>query len=354
MTRRQAVICMTMAILLFGCAPSPSDLPLPTTEDEQYPSAYLADIESRVITSEIPGRQYQISVALPRGYQESTASYPVLYAVDANGQFGTVVETARLLYFAGAQIPQLVIVGIGYPYGGWQIDAEPHRIVDFFSTLDQEWIADRLPGWPHPEASYEMGYANEFLSFIRDELFPMVEVEYRVEPNGRALYGHSGGGWFGLFALFRGQGAFERVIVGSPSLWWDDNLMFEIESSFAETNPSLEARVFLSVGSEEEGVFPMVSGLEQMAGVLERREYELLDWRDHYFEGENHVSVIPSTISRGLRFIYSLEVSFPVYGYCRLPIWSWCVRIQRFHLPVLSTTRNSGFGRQALFFGRFH
>ena len=149
-----------------------------------------------------------VSIALPLGYADSTKTYPVLYALDANGQFGTVVEAARMLRIGGGQIPQLVIVGIGYPYGGRQIYAGPHRIIDFFPTLEFEWIEEVKQGWPGPIPIYESGGAPEFLRFLREELFPLVEAEYRADPSDRAIYGHSGGGWFGLHALLDGDGAF--------------------------------------------------------------------------------------------------------------------------------------------------
>lgn len=48
----------------------------------------------------------------------------------------------------------------------------------------------------------------------------------------------------------------------------------------------------------------MLSNLREFLSVLESRKYEGLIWGSHLFEGENHVSVIPATISRGLRSVY--------------------------------------------------
>ncbi|MCH8123900.1 MAG: hypothetical protein IH853_12360 [Bacteroidetes bacterium] len=85
-------------VFLTGCqSPAPEADLAAIASGGQHPSAYLEDVESRVLTSAITGRDYTISVALPLGYGDSTKTYPVLYAQDANGQFGTVVETARIL-----------------------------------------------------------------------------------------------------------------------------------------------------------------------------------------------------------------------------------------------------------------
>jgi len=274
---------------------------------DSYPPPALADSESRVITSVATSRDYQVTVALPRGYADSDERYPVLYAVDANGQFGTVVETARLVRFEEL-VPELIIVGVGYPVGRmW--NAAPPRLVDLTPTSDPEWVEQwsiDYPQFPAPEGS---GGAPGFLRFLLEELIPLIDSEYRAKPNDRALYGHSAGGLFSFYALLQGDGAFHRFIIASPSLWWDDGVSFDMESRYHEAHTSLPARVFLSVGvleetdSDEEWAF-MVSNFERLVRVLEEREYAGLDYEAHFFENETHNSVIAPGISRGLRSIY--------------------------------------------------
>ena len=291
-----------------ACAPASSDL-TDNASDHAAPSAFLEDVESYVVTSAISGRDYSISVALPYGYADSAKTYPALYALDANGQFGTVVETARMLRYEG--FPQLVIVGIGYPYGGRQINAEPHRIIDFFPVLEHGWIEELKGDWLEPVPIYDEGGAPAFLRFLTDELIPSIESKYNVAPYDRAIYGHSGGGWFSLYALLESQGVFRRAIVGSPSLWWGDAIMFDLEASYAEEHSALPARVFLSIGADEPNTpvadiacLCMTRNFARLVDTLESRRYEGLEWTSHVFEGESHNSVMPPTISRGLRYIY--------------------------------------------------
>lgn len=42
----------------------------------------------------------------------------------------------------------------------------------------------------------------------------------------------------------------------------------------------------------------------RMAEILAAREYSGLEVTSHIFEGENHQSVIPATMSCGMRFLY--------------------------------------------------
>lgn len=317
MTVPRAPAWLCLLACLSGCrSPALQTDGASATDGEIAPAPFLADVESRVVTSANSGRQYQVSVALPLGYADSTKSYAVLYAVDANGQLGTVVEAARILNNFGSQIPQLLIVGIGYPLGGRQIQIEQHRFFDLFPTEDrdfetwhEEWRAREWPDLGPLQGSG--GGGADFLHFVREELIPLIEAEYRADASDRALYGHSAGGYFGLYALLEAPGTFQRVIAGSPVLFWDDRRFFELEESYAELNQELPARVFLSVGIEERDehrpeadCICMVRNLRRLEQTLERRGYEGLEWQVHYFEGENHQSVVPATVSRGLRFVY--------------------------------------------------
>ncbi len=278
-------------------------------------AAFLSDVKSWVIKSSAAKRTYQISLALPAGYSKEHTPYPVLYAVDANAEFGTVVETARLLAFS-KEVPDLVIVGIGYPNPGVGFNASfAPRCVDLTPTGDAAWVNQsaeefRQDGLPVPEGS---GGAPGFLKFLRKELIPSIEKNYNVNPDDRALVGHSFGGLFGLYVLFEGDGLYKRFIVGSPSIWWDNRVILDKEKSFAATGKTLPARMFLSVGSLEQGepTYPMVTDMQALTKTLKGRHYEGFEFRAHIFDDETHVSVVPATISRGLRFIYSTTAPAP-------------------------------------------
>ncbi len=265
------------ALLLLAALGCSSNQGATKTEAWEPFAGALAYTQSRNLTSEITGRTYQISVALPENYATSNETYPVLYAVDANEQFGTVVETARLLRL-DETVPELVIVGIGYPVG-WFTNASELRAVD---------ICGR-------------GNRAAFLDFIRQELIPLMESEFRANPAGRALYGHSCGGGFALHALLEGDGTFERFIAGSPGT----QSILPLESAYAENHDSLRAQLFLSSGLLSEGFRPEnVPGLKEFVTILNSRNYKELKVKTAYFEDETHMSVIPATISRGLRSIY--------------------------------------------------
>lgn len=58
----------------------------------------------------------------------------------------------------------------------------------------------------------------------------------------------------------------------------------------------------------------MVTNMQAMASVLEQRNYPSLRLTQHVFEGETHLSVIPATLSRGLRAVFARDVATPSPG----------------------------------------
>lgn len=252
--------------------------------------------ESAVVNSVTSGREYQVWVALPRSYPDTTEQYPVLYTLDANGQFGTVTETARLLRFQEL-VPELVIVGVGYPVGHY-LDAVGKRALDLTISVDRSF--QLRPPFPQPEGT---GGAPAFLGFLIEELIPLIERRYRVESEGRALIGHSFGGLFVTYALLHARGAFTRFVAGSPALWWDDRIIFDEERKLSSSTGELDAKAYFSIGLLEPA--GQVDDLRRWIVLLEERRYRGLEWSAHFFEDETHDSVVPATISRGLRYIYS-------------------------------------------------
>jgi hypothetical protein len=271
------------------------------------PAPYLADVSTWLVKSAKSKRAYQISVALPSGYSTNHEPYPVLYAADANAEFGILVETARLLRLS-KQSPDLVIVGIGYanPGQGFKASFAP-RSVDLTPTTSSAELEDlqkvaKVLSVPAPTAT---GGAPEFLNFIRTELAPSIQAKYNVSREDRAWFGHSFGGLFGVYALLNNDGFFQRFLIGSPSLSWDNKVMFKSEQSYSASHKSLPGRVYFAVGAEEETATDHTVGdLRDFAAQLKAHDYQGLEFDTEVFDGESHPSVVPTTISRGLRYIY--------------------------------------------------
>lgn len=76
-------------------------------------SSFLYNTTEQNIYSESVNDTFRILVSLPDNYSLSEQKYPVLYVLDGDIAFGMAASIARYLQI-GDNIPELIIVGIGY------------------------------------------------------------------------------------------------------------------------------------------------------------------------------------------------------------------------------------------------
>jgi predicted alpha/beta superfamily hydrolase len=212
---------------------------------------------------------FYIYISLPKSYEATNKHYPVLYILDGDMAYGMAASIARYLQFGG-NIPELIIVGIGY--GTLRKVEGNMRQRDYSPT-------------------------------VTDELFPHIDSTYRTDKNDKAVFGYSMAGLFGLYTLFNKPGTFNRYIIGSPYLLWDNAEIFNEEEGAAIKFTEINARVFISVGSEEstEKYFDPV---DELVTLLESREYEGLILETKVFDGGTHLMCPPEALTYGLVSVY--------------------------------------------------
>jgi predicted alpha/beta superfamily hydrolase len=296
-------------ILAAGCttrvAPT-SDASRPSASGNRQNEWRIPGTDSFIIHSSLARADFEVTVAVPRGYSESSGKYPVLYVLDANWAFPIAVEAARLLAIGPKDNPtgdlkeQPLIVGIGYPVGLYW-NAISARLKDFTPTSDPVFVHEiaNAVGFA-PEASGSGGAA-AFLEFLAKEMMPTVETRYRIDDRRRALFGHSLGGLFAAYVLFHQPDLFDSYLVTSPALYWDHESIWKFEQEFSQGHKNLPVRVFLTGGSLDEQHTAMVRKLDD---VFRSRKYGRRVWHTEVFSGETHSSVGAVSLTRGIRWLY--------------------------------------------------
>ncbi len=131
-------------------------------------------------------------------------------------------------------------------------------------------------------------------------MIPLLCERYRVAD--LTLLGHSFSALFGLHVLLTTPEAYGRYLLASPSVWWDDGVMFSRIDQVAERRADLPAEVFISSGGLETG--PM-GRHEELSKHLTSKRFAALRQTFVRFPEEHHNSVVNAAISRGLRVLFA-------------------------------------------------
>jgi len=292
-----------------------------TLPDPQTPAPRPATLP-RTAVREVPspdGHVYHVLLAWP-GEAPPPEGYPVIYVLDANAVFGTLVETIRMRSRRPdvTGVVPAVVVGIGYP--AEQPSQRARRTRDY--TPGPSLGMDEESGGV-PEG--ETGGAAAFIQWIEQRLKPEVESLLPIDRSRQTLLGHSLGGYFALQVLLSEPDAFQRWVAASPSIWWDEDRLREGLPALARwlAESPRELRVMLTAGEFEQSLAPgeadspravqtaarrasrrMIDSARELAARLSalpaaggsRVEFAL-------FEGADHASSLLRTVDRCLRFV---------------------------------------------------
>jgi hypothetical protein len=262
--------------------------------------------EMRSFYSEILGQDLILFIKLPSGYyHDSQKMYPAWYFTDGNRSFPMIADIASIFEIPVPAEPELIIISIAYKikdmadWGAWRTrDLTPTKIL----SLDSSWAKTltRISG-RHFEVN--SGGASKFLECIEKEIIPFVESNYRATSADRGIGGYSYGGLFSLYVLFVKPELFSIYYAGSPSIDYDNGVLFNLEKEYFNSYKDLKAKLFMSAGEKESS--SMVDEMEKMAGLLESRKYPGLKVTTCVFQNETHQSCMPASIMRALRILYN-------------------------------------------------
>src|SRR5438046_10759607 len=201
----------------------------------------------RAFRSRVLGNRRDVLVYLPPGYWRfSSRRYPVLYVhdgqnvVDAATSFAGVEwgmdETAQRLIHRKL-IEPLIIVAVA--------NIGEERVHEYAPTPGVIELKD------HPRKR-SRGLAHIYGQFLIEELKPFIDKKYRTKRDAEftGLGGSSLGGLATLaIGIFYSE-IFTRLIVMSPSIWWDDFAIFRLVGILGE-QPLL--KIWVDSGPEEPG-----------------------------------------------------------------------------------------------------
>ena len=239
-------------------------------------------------------KQYELLVKLPEKYDEDKSKkYPVIYFTDA-------VWHIELLSAATAYIMEdVILVGIS-----WQKDIPEELKQKYGAHFSRfgDYSFKKRTNPKHPKVKF--GQADNHLSFIRNDVFKLIEKNYRTDSSNRSYLGFSAGGLFGTYALLTQPNTFKNYILGSPSIWSSANELFA-QASARLNSEQPEINIFISYGELEKELRPHV---EDFVSQLKGKNYQAISSLKHIIiDSSGHSDSFPMLGVKGMKWLSNLQ-----------------------------------------------
>jgi predicted alpha/beta superfamily hydrolase len=245
--------------------------------------------EVHVLYSENVQDSFYIYIKLPKNYsEEKDKTYPAVFLLDGDIAFPIAYSVVRYLQF-GRYVPDVLIVGIGY--GGLMNGSK-------ISKRERDYAISHIERWENS------GSADNFLKFLKDELIPFLESNYRIDSNNRTLSGHSLGGLFALFTFFSDPQLFKNIIASSPYTSYDVDKLLSLEEKNKAEIEEADCKLFISFGETEDKQNYSIPNTK-IVNQLKQRKSDYIDLKFRIFEEGVHFSTPAEAMAYGLIHAFS-------------------------------------------------
>ncbi len=228
-----------------------------------------------------------LNIYLPEGYNpEDTTKYPVIYLLDgaADEDFIHIVGLVQFNNFEWInRVPKSIVVGIA--------NVDRRRDFTFPTAITEDMKSN-------PTA----GHSKAFISFIEKELQPYIQTKYKTN-NSKTIIGQSLGGLLVVEILFKKPTLFNKYIIVSPSLWWDNGSLLN------QPVPNLQ-NIDIYIGVGKEGLAPTTIPhvMEVDANVLAEKLRNLKNKNVNvyfdYLPLENHATIMHHAVSNAFDLLF--------------------------------------------------
>jgi predicted alpha/beta superfamily hydrolase len=201
----------------------------------------------RAFRSKILGNRRDVWVYLPPGYRRwSKKRYPVLYMHDGQNVFDAATSFAGVEWGVDETAQRLICQKLIEPL-----------IIVAVANMGEERIHEYTPTpgvidarAKRKKRSHALG--RMYGQFLMEELKPCIDKKYRTrrEAEFTGLGGSSLGGLVTLTMGILFPQVFTRLIVMSPSIWWDDFAVCRLVDTLEQKPP---LKIWLDTGTAEPG-----------------------------------------------------------------------------------------------------
>lgn len=248
--------------------------------------------ETREMESKELGEKRTLNIYLPEGYaQDDSTKFHVIYLLDGSAD-EDFIHVSGLVQFNTfpwiSRIPPSIVVGI----------ANTDRRKDFTYPTTIEADKNKFGNTGHSAA---------FISFIEKELQPYIDSVYKTG-NGKTLIGQSLGGLLATEILFKKPALFNKYIIISPSLWWDDASLLKLQPEILKPGFKQQTVVYVGVGKEGAGLSAIPHIMEHDVQLLVQKlrtaKNKNLSVFHDYLPKENHATIAHQALMNAFQLLW--------------------------------------------------
>jgi predicted alpha/beta superfamily hydrolase len=175
----------------------------------------------------------------------------------------------------------------------------PHILVGIENTERRRDLTGPTNNENDREIAPEVGGSAAYRAFLKNELMPFIEGQYRTTDE-RSIVGESLAGLFVVETLLTDPALFDGYLAIDPSLWWDDERLVENAATILQLHPDLDATLFVAVSGQP--------GLNEVGkkfiGVLEEADPRGLEIHFRDLSDEEHHTVYHPAALQGFRALF--------------------------------------------------
>ncbi|MBS1689025.1 MAG: alpha/beta hydrolase [Bacteroidetes bacterium] len=247
------------------------------------------------LTSSHLSEKRKLNIYLPEGYDASdTTRYPVIYLLDGglDEDFIHIVGLVQFNTFPWInRLPKSIIVGI--------VNTDRKRDFTFPTTAKSD--KQLLP---------TSGGSEKFISFLEDELQPYIQKHYKTN-SSKSIIGESLGGLLATEILFKKPYLFNKYIIISPSLWWDNGSILNKPTVLSAAQLADNISIYLAVGKEGLALSTEPHVMEVDANLLAEKikaaQNKHINLIFDYLPDENHATIAHQAVLNAFKKLSELK-----------------------------------------------
>ncbi len=238
------------------------------------------------------GEKRILNIYLPEGYDKNdTIQYPVTYLLDGSAD-EDFIHAAGLFQFNSFswinRVPKSIVVGIA--------TVDRRRDFTYPTSIEKDQIK-------YPST----GHSDKFIAFLEKELQPFIEKKYKGN-SSKTIIGQSLGGLLLTEILFKKPALFNKYIIISPSLWWDNGSLLNQTPAILTESFAHNTDVYIGVGKEGLTPTDMARVMEVDANILAEKIKSTKSKSVHvyfdYLPNEDHATIMHQALFNALRTLY--------------------------------------------------